>query len=469
MFKGKKNRQYLILLSILLLSACATYYTKSLKFQEYLTSGQLEKADKILAEDKKAESGKNRLLYYFNRGYLSWLLGKPEESNTYFAKSEIIIEDQIKNYGQEALALVTNPTMKPYKPEDFEAVLVNFFMAMNYLKLNNYEDAVVECRRINLKLNQLNDKYKDNKNRYQNDAFALLMMGLIYDANKNYNDAFIAYRNAYEVYKKDYKENFNQDIPNQLKQDILRTAYLTGFYDEVRYYEKEFNLVYEYKKKKGGEIIFFWLNGFGPVKSEWSINFTNIPGSGGWVTLVNEEYGLSFPFYIGNKSSTDKSAIEQLRFLRVAFPKYIERVPVYKSAIISTTNGKYELELAENVNNIAFKTLHDRMLREMANSLLRLATKKAIENVASKQNATLGTAVSIANALTEKADTRNWQSLPYSISYSRVPVSAGENTINLITRSQSRDSHSNEFTFNVEEGKTYFHYFHTLDSYPPIF
>ena len=463
----KKINLYIVIFSIIIISACATYYTKSIKFQDYLTSGQLEKAEKLLASDKKAESGKNRLLHYFNRGYLTWLLGRHEESNTYLTKAEHIIEDQIKNYGQEALALLTNPSIKPYKAEDFEAVLLNFFMAMNYLKLNNYEDAIVECRRINLKLNRLNDKYDDNKNKYQNDAFAHLMMGLIYEADKDYNDAFIAYRNAYNVYKSDYVSNFEMKIPRQLKYDILRTAYKTGFYDEVRYYEKEFNIDYKHKPNNGGEIIFFWLNGFGPVKSEWSINFTNLPGSGGWITLVNEEYGLNFPFYIGNKSSSEKNAFQQLRFLRVAFPKYVEREPVYKSAVISTANGKFELELAENINEIAYKTLHDRMLREMGNSLLRLATKKAIENAASNQDATLGTIVSITNALTEKADTRNWQTLPYSISYARIPLEPGEHNIKLISRSNNADSRSNEFTFNIKEGKTYFHYFHTLDSYPP--
>jgi len=35
------------------------------------------------------------------------------------------------------------------------------------------------------------------------------------------------------------------------------------------------------------------------------------------------------------------------------------------------------------------------------------------------------------NTVTEKADTRNWQSLPAFISYVRIPLAAGENTITL--------------------------------------
>ncbi len=37
--------------------------------------------------------------------------------------------------------------------------------------------------------------------RYQHDAFANNLIGLIYDASGDYNNAFIAYRNAYDIYE----------------------------------------------------------------------------------------------------------------------------------------------------------------------------------------------------------------------------------------------------------------------------
>ena len=116
----------------------------------------------------------------------------------------------------------------------------------------------------------------------------------------------------------------------KLKQDILRAAHLTGFHDEVSYYEEKFNLKFNYRPNENGELIFFWLNGFGPYKAETSINFVKIPNQKtGYVTMVNEEHNLSFPLYIGNKTSKEKKAFEELRFFRVAFPKYIERKPLY--------------------------------------------------------------------------------------------------------------------------------------------
>ena len=462
--------KYLIFISIviLIITGCATYYTQTIDFQKYITSGNFQQADNWLEKNKKEATGKNQLLYYLNRGYVSWILQNYNESNFYFTKAEHIIEDYIKNYYLEAITLLSNPNVKPYRPEDFETIMLNYFMALNYLKLEKYDDALVECRRINIKLQQLNDKYKDHKNRYQRDAFAHTLMGIIYENDHDYNNAFIAYRNALNVYETDYNEYFNIPVPQQLKKDLLRTAYLTGFYDEVEFYEKKFSMNYHHKSIENGELIFFWLNGFGPYKTENSINFVKIPNQKkGYITLVNEEYDLSFPIYIGDKSSNEKKAFEELRFFRVAFPKYVERPPVYKNAAIFHQNNIYQLQRLQDINEIAFKTLKDRMVREMANAIMRLATKKALELLADEQDESLGTIINIVNTITEKADTRNWQTLPYSISYCRVPLNKGENKLMLKTNSPRAVSKTQTFYFKGEKDKIYFHAYHTTASYNP--
>ena len=70
------------------------------------------------------------------------------------------------------------------------------------------------------------------------------------------------------------------------------------------------------------------------------------------------------------------------------------------------------------------------------------------------------------NTITEKADTRNWQTLPYSISYTRIPLTKGENKISLKTYTTKGNTKTNEFKFPSEKGKTYFHAFHSIASAP---
>ena len=122
--------------------------------------------------------------------------------------------------------------------------------------------------------------------------------------------------------------------------------------------------------------------------------------------------------------------------------------------------------MAEDINSIAFKTLNDRMLREMANSLLRLATKKALELAARKSDQKdLGTAISIVNALTEKADTRNWQTLPYEIGYARISLPPGKQTITFTARNKDKST-SKDIEVNITKGRLSFITYSDTESLP---
>ncbi len=423
-------------------------------------------ANKHLDANKKLQVNRNRVLYLVNKGTLAWMQQDYTLANTYFNEADLFIEDQRKNWGSEALAIVSNPSVKPYKPEDFENVLINYYKAIGYLQLGKNQEALIECRRINEKLYALNDKYpRNHKNRYSDDAFAHNLMGMIYDASKDYNNAFIAYRNAYKIYKDNYSENFGTISPEQLKKDILRTAKRIGFEQEYNFYSKEFGMTYESNLKDEGEIIFIWMNGLGPIKDEWSINFAANRGAGGILTLANNEEGVSFPFNTNNFSSKENAAFNNLDFVRIAFPKYKERVPLFNQALIEINGlGQYNLEKAEDVNAIAFKCLKDRMVRELANSIIRLATKKALEEYTRSKDETLGTLLSIANGLTEKADTRNWQTLPHSIYYTRIKLKPGSHKLTLYLKSGINGEHKQELDFNVKTGETQFFTFQNLET-----
>ena len=447
-----------------ILGGCATYYTKTLKINQAIETGQFEAANKLLEKDKKSPKNRNSLLHFLNRGYVSWMMNDNRSSISFFNNADRIIEDHNRmNIGAEALALVTNPMMRPYRAEDFEVVMVNCFKAINFMQMNNFEAAMVECRRINMRLNQLNDRYPSHKNRYQNDAFAHTMMGLLYDANGDYNNAFIAYRNAFNVYESDYAPNFNVNPPQQLKQDILRTAYLIGFRDELDFYERKFGMKYSHTANPEAEMVFFWMNGLGPVKDEWSINFTVLRGQGGIVTFFNEDLNLSFAFPLGSTSDEDEDIFANLRFVRVAFPKYVERRPRSIHAVVRSETASFPLERAQDINAIAFKTLNDRFMREMASALLRVATKQALEQATRKGDQNVGAILGIVNAATEKADTRNWQSLPNAISYTRIPLQQGNNKLTLNVSMVDGRSVASDMSVQAQRGRTYFQVFHTLN------
>lgn len=454
----------LLLIGIFFIAAsCATFYQINYEFNRNFETGELEEAAKVLDKNKKAAEGKARFLYFVNQGVINSLLGNYEESNAFFEQAYIFGEDYRQNHFATAASFLTNPNMVDYRGEDHEHLLLLYYKAINFLKLKDYEAALVECRRLNIRLGQLSDKYT-SPNKYKQDAFVHNLMGIIYEAAGDVNNAFIAYRNAYEIYQSDYQKLFGLGAPEQLKEDLMRAAYLNNFQDELRRYEEAFGKKYQPVKRNGGELVFFWNNGLGPVKAEWSINFSVIHGQGGLVTFANSEYGFNFPFYLGENENDKKDGLASLEFFRVAFPKYEERPVLFQSAEIENGGNTYKLEKAEDINAIAFKCLEERMLAEFGKSLLRVALKKAAEYQLRGENQDLGAALGILNALTEKADTRNWQTIPHSIYYTRVPLAEGAQNVKLHLGAGSGARQQQEFSFDVKRGETIFHTFHSLEA-----
>lgn len=459
-----KKSLVLMLVLFFALAGCRTYYQRQQEFHGYFQTGRLEDAARVLESSREGQRRRNQLLHLLDQGVVQHMLGNYARSNELFEQAFIMGEDFRKDIMDEALALLTNPGMSEYRGENFELLMVHYYKAMNFIHLGDFDAALVECRRMNIKLDALQDRYRSD-NRYRRDAFIHNLMGIIYDASGDANNAFIAYRNAYEIYRDDYTDLFGVTVPEQLKYDLVRSAYRSGFSDLGREFETLFGIQNPGGLAPGkGELVFFWQNGLGPVKQEWSLNFTVVRGAGGSVQFVNEEMGLSFPFFAGGQASGD---LGDLRLVRVAFPRFAERRPVFGGARLVSGSQQAGLQLAQNVNAIAFKSLEDRMLREMSTALLRLALRQAAEQGLRQKDDRLGAVFSILGAVTEQADTRNWQTLPHSIHYARMALPEGQNTLQLELFGSGQQVVRNvPIDVQIAPGRTTFRNFHTLDARP---
>lgn len=421
---------YYFLLIICFTWSCTTptFYQRLYKFNKTISDGNLEEAESMVkANEEKLEKGKMRFLFWVNAGIVEFMRGHFEESNAYFEKADLFIEDDKKKFVEEGAALLLNPNLSTYRGEDHEKLMINYYKALNYYQMGEYDEAIVECRRMNIRLQQLSDKYKSDR-KYKEDAFIHTLMGIIYDGTGDYNNAFIAYRNALKIYENSYKELFKFQIPEQLKHDLIRTADLSGIYDERDRFARKFNISYKRPTAGQSQAVILWNNGLGPIKDEWGINFSIIHTSNGWVSFVNKDFGMTFPFYIGDND------LSGITWIKVVFPKYVERPMFYSSATVTYNNKTKDLSLVQDINAISFKSLEERMLMEFSKSLLRVALKQAAAAQIKKDNEGLGIALSWLASATESADTRNWQTLPHSIFYTRLFIDSKEDnemTLNL--------------------------------------
>jgi hypothetical protein len=428
---------------MLFLFGCTTYNQSLTSYYKNVYAGNYPQAEKDLDNNGLIQKPRNKLLYLMEKGRVTHLRGEYEESNKYFNNADQLLDSGLTGVADAAVGLLVNSMSQTYKGEDFEKFMIHYYKALNYLYLNNTEDAIVEARRITLQAQDQGDKFNNKDNRYSNDAFALMFQGMLYERNNDVNNAFISYRNAAEIYLKNPDQAYyGTPMPMGLKEDVIRTAMLNGFTTEADQFEKTFGIPYTPNKPaEGGELILFWENGLAPVKTQEDLFFSMIRHSDGGLFFVNGA-GLEIPFnYSGDRNRVNLKSVESLR---VAFPKYIAQAPYYLSASISANDQQIPLEKAEDINELAFKTLQQRTLKELGKVLSRLAVKKMAEYglraAATSDGKTngvlegLGYGVQLYSLLSEKADTRNWQSLPSSISYARVPLQKGANKVSIVLK-----------------------------------
>ena len=434
------------LLLVLFSVSCATYNNRIDKYYGQVVNNEYDKAYAALDNNKLLKRGRNRLLYLFEKGKMAHLLKQYDSSNLYFNEADLFIEDTRTSARDIALGNLLNPMMETYKGEDFEKFMVHYYKALNYLNLQQPNEAMVEARRILLRSYAQQDKTNNRDNRYSDDAFSLMMQGIIYEQSGDVNNAFISYRNAADLFLKNNNQWYGVSMPGQLKKDVLRTAAANGFMDEVQRYEQLLNTPYQQAPKtNGGELILFWENGLAPVKTEQNFFFTLTKDGLGNFTFVDATGSFNIPFDFSSNYNRDNIKLEELRSLRVAFPKYQEQPVYYTQATLTANNAQYSFERAENINDLAFATLKERFGKEMVKTLTRLAIKKLAEAAArpkkddkdkdkdknKNSQEALATAIQIFNFVSEKADTRNWQSLPHTIWYTRIPLQQGVNVLQL--------------------------------------
>ena len=430
-----------MIFSLMLLVSCATYHDMTSEYYEQLQQEKFDKAYKKLDHNRILKKKRNHLLYLLEKGKVAHMMGDYESSNKYFNEADIFFEDVRTSATDVMLGTVLNPMMETYKGEAFEKFMVHYYKALNYLYLQQPSEALVEARRISISNYALADK----TGKYSNDAFGLILQGIIYETSNDINNAFIAYRNAVDLFLQHKNGYYGVMMPKQLQQDLLRTAYKNGFSDELSYYENLFGKKYSVAEDTtANELLVFWENGRVPVKVEGNFFFSMMKDAGGGYYFADQAGLYHLPFDHSFRFASDPE-LSSLRMLRIAFPQYQDQPLRYYSGHVELDNQHFSFEKAEDLQTLARKTLQERFLKEAGKALSRVAVKKVTEELLrpkkdTSKNQDLEKALFIGlqlfNAASEKADTRHWQSLPSQINYTRIPLKPGKNNVEFKTGDQ---------------------------------
>jgi hypothetical protein len=119
-----------------------------------------QSAETLEDRSKNIYRGKDKVLYYLDKGLLTHYAAAYEKSSQLLEDGEKAIEANFAaSISQEIGTFILNDRTREYDGEDYEDIYLNAFNALNYYHRNNMEEALVEIRRMNNKLRDLSVKY----------------------------------------------------------------------------------------------------------------------------------------------------------------------------------------------------------------------------------------------------------------------------------------------------------------------
>jgi uncharacterized protein len=425
------------------LAGCGPSVSRYVLVEESLRANDPKRADAIVEQAEKDYGSKSSVLYGMDRGMTLQLAGEYQKSNAMLEQAEDEVDRlYTRKIRIETAAFLTNDNTLPYEGDPYEQVLINVVKAINYALLGEWQDALVEARRIDHRLNVLSDRTTD-KNVYRDDGFARYLTGILYESTGDLNNAFIAYRKAYEAFETTRSWS-HLSVPTQLRADLLRTAeamHLTQELMEYRHLFPETRWQSSETTQRLAQVVVISYNGRAPHKED---QFLDVPVSLDALQLVLLNRGFSQSNRQNNRVTDSVLYGLNGRVVRVALPRLVPQGTQIKSdpVTLSSDTGvqmNARTEVVHSVTALADKTLSERLPGITAKAVARAAVKYSLAEGATRgaQQAAgkdagpwVGLVVGLLShglaVASEEADKRSWQTLPDEIHLARLWVPPGQ-------------------------------------------
>jgi hypothetical protein len=428
-----------------LVAGCSGTFSHYGGVERSLTAGNPDKAVALIQEAKDEYGRDNRLLYLLDEVMVLHLAGRYQESNTVLEEAHYLVEEQYATrLRDQASALLVNETQLPYEGEPFEHVLINVMKALNYALLENWNEALVEARRIDHRLNVLSDRAEGQE--YKEDPFARYLTGVLYEIAGDLNNASVAYRKAEAIYD-EARAWLKVPFPDVLKTDLIRVASALHLTEDLERYQDKYPEVASEATLSHdpdmAQLIVVSYNGRSPQKEDLYID---VPISLDALQLVALAKGA------GGPSTRSNRGVEALfygihgQIARVALPRLVPRPTKVAYSTIQLTDGTNTFnahsERLYDISAVAEKNLDDGynglVLRAVARTAMKMAAAEGIGIGAraavnkNSQNWVGLLAVILARIAvlaSEEADIRSWRMLPGEIQLARLWIPAGSYSV----------------------------------------
>ncbi len=393
---------------------------------------QFEDGEALAAAESMTEAVRRatgRLCWLLERGMILHSAGRYDASNAAFFGAEKVITElddravvSARDSAAGAMTLVLNEKAAPYRGEGFERVLLNTYLAFNFLMAGELTDARVEVRKayerqqleadrhahaleearryasangfdLDAGMQKVRGGYGERasaasrvQNAYQN-AFTYYLSAIVYELNGETNDAYVDLKHAVEL----------RPQASCIQRDLVRHATRLGFHDELATWKERFGDL-ELPPGEYGSILVVFEDGMAPVKEE-----IKLP--------IPTEFGILF----------------------MALPAYrVHRGGARPMDIAVDGMLLGRTQVMADVEGMAVRNLDDKLPVLFVKQMVRTAAKGVVAKQVYDDDPVAGVLLStVGTLMTEQADLRGWITLPRDIQVSRIWVEPAVRSVEL--------------------------------------
>nr|WP_242588373.1 hypothetical protein [Corallococcus macrosporus] len=364
-------------------TGCASdYVARTASARSAYQSSDYPRALRELEGEQKEAPERDQLLLLLDKGMVLHAAGQWEESTKALGQAdELVSQLDITSVSEEAGVLLSNERRRAYRGEDFEKLMISVLQALNYTELGRDEDALVEVRRVNERIEKM---IIEEKKPYEQLAIARYLGGVLYEDQHEWDSAFIDYMKAYEL----------EPRLGGLAEPLLRLAKKTGRDD-----------AYATLSQKFADVAHDPLG----------------PGDGQLVVVV--EAGLSPQKERASRDYGDSGDL-------IEVPVYRDRggTPPVRVSVDSKSERAVTVT---SLARVAQVHLNDRIGRMLAKQLAGAVAKAGVAAGvgALTKSKELGLLAFLVLNAGNQADLRSWLSLPAEFQVARFRLPPGKHTV----------------------------------------
>lgn len=470
-------------LSAIMLSGCTT---RALRRERLLApavaKGQYTRTiERIRKQGSELYGNLNRFLYWYDLGLLFHYDEQFDSSRTCFARASQVTEELFaRSVTNEALSLITNDNIRPYRPRRYEHILLHQFLAFSYLVDNELEEALVEARKTQQVVKSYHDRRIPGRAPYAGDAMADYLASLMYESSGETDNAAISMFQAVSHYRMG-PLSLSPQIASQAR-DLLWCADRLDDIDSLGL-EHPDSTALRPPCAAPTEIVLVGYAGLAPVVGEtvfWgsyivglslTLHYRNPAGDTLLIVLPAPPLPES---EIKKLNAGEKTKAGTSFFVKFSIPAFKPRSSQTTRFVCFADSSKTPIGsvVIDDIGALIAHELDEERPVTLTRTALRVVLRTLAVQKAKAEMTTANPALNllvhvggdIAQGQLEKADTRSCFLLPQSIQAVRIPVKPGEHFVH----AQALDAagnvlHERNWTVPVSQGQRTYVFFPCIE------